>query len=171
MRDFTFVSPAEKAVYADWNGRRMEMPVFNDIMELAGDQAKQPGSPCVSGEARVLATYVNSYYAGKAALIEKQTGEGRTLHLGSAFSRENVRLLLEYTGVLAPFAAVIEAPEGVELVQRKKGGRTWMFALNFQAEPQTLELKKRMKRMFAEGETILPGKFELPPYGVEVFEL
>ncbi|MCD7737035.1 MAG: Beta-galactosidase C-terminal domain, partial [Lachnospiraceae bacterium] len=144
------------------------------IMELA--ENREP--LCAGGQsdlsrddsdakARVLATYSDSYYAGKAALIEKKTGNGRTLHLGSAFSRENVKLLLEYAGVLSPFDTLIEAPEGVELVQRRKNGQTWMFALNFQSVPQTIALKQPMKRIFEECEA--DGEVVLAPYETEVF--
>ncbi|MCC8066214.1 MAG: beta-galactosidase [Clostridiales bacterium] len=184
VRDFTFTSPAEEPVHAIWDaendcpeksersdlahsgigqegisafkGMHLDMPTFNDIMEPAKESVK------------VLAVYGNSYYAGKAAVIEKKTGKGRTIHLGSAFSRKNVKLLLSYTGVLEPFAKSIEAPEGVELVQRQtKDGQTWLFALNFQAEPQTIILKQRMQRVFAEKDA--EGELVLEPYEVEVF--
>lgn len=172
VRDFTFASPAEPPVYADWDGHKMEMPVFNDIMELAensslGDSGKYDLQNDSDNNMRILACYSNSYYAGKAALIEKKTGNGRTLHLGSAFSRENVKLLLEYTGVLSPFDELIEAPEGVELVQRRKGSQMWMFALNFQSMPQTIVLKQPMKRIFGECEAAVD--VILAPYETEVF--
>ncbi|MCD8346704.1 MAG: beta-galactosidase [Lachnospiraceae bacterium] len=196
VRDFTFTSPAEEPVYASWEKEMMdvtsvsntgwmekadpeqirenssskekiilplqqseirtEMPVFNDIFELA------------DADAKVLAVYSNSYYAGKAAVMEKKTGCGRTIHLGSVFSREIVKLLLKYTGVISPFDAVVEAPEGVEVVQRKKGGSSWLFVLNFQAVSQTITLKKSMWSVFEECE--VSGEKNLAPFEVEVFE-
>ncbi|MCD8155607.1 MAG: beta-galactosidase [Clostridiales bacterium] len=160
VRDFTFTSPAEGPVFAQWNGNNknsVEMPLFNDILEAADENT------------RVLAVYANSYYAGKAAVTEKKTGKGRTIHMGSAFSRENVRLLLEYTGVLEPFAEIIEAPEGVEVVKRQKEGKSWLFVLNFQAEAQTVALKRRLRRIFAEEEA--EGEVVLKPFETEVFQL
>lgn len=159
VRDFTFTSPAEKAVYADWDGQKLDMPLFNDIMDIAED----------AQEVKVLAVYANSYYKGKIALAEKRTGKGRTLHLGSAFSRSNVKTLLAYTGVLEPFAEIIEAPEGVELIQRTKNGRKYLFVLNFQPDEQRLLLKKEMKRLFKGGTAI--GEVKLAAFEVEVFEL
>lgn len=159
VRDFTFTSPAEKAVYADWDGQKLDMPLFNDIMDIAED----------AQEVKVLAVYASSYYKGKIALAEKRTGKGRTLHLGSAFSRSNVKTLLVYTGVLEPFAEIIEATEGVELIQRTKNRRKYLFVLNFQPDEQRLLLKKEMKRLFKGGTAI--GEVKLAAFEVEVFEL
>lgn len=168
VRDFTFESPAEEPVYAVWTARIadpqmepqseicIEMPLFHDIFEQADTDAK------------VIATYSNSYYAGKAAVMEKQTGRGRTIHLGSAFSREIVKLLLDYTGILSPFDSVIDAPEGVEVVRRSKDGRSWLFVLNFQPLPQTITLKKSVWSVFEESE--ISGEKHLAPFEVEVFE-
>ena len=61
VRDFTFTSPAEPSVTANWDGQTIDMPIFNDIME-----------PVEEGE--TLAFYDNSYYAGKPAVIRKNTG-------------------------------------------------------------------------------------------------
>lgn len=159
VRDFTFTSPAEKAVYADWDGQKLDMPLFNDIMDIAED----------AQEVKVLAVYANSYYKGKIALAEKRTGKGRTLHLGSAFLRSNVKALLAYTGVLEPFAEIIEAPEGVELIQRTKNGRKYLFVLNFQSDEQRMLLKKEMKRLLKGGTAV--GEVKLAAFEVEVFEL
>lgn len=65
IKEYTFTSPAEVPVYADWNGREMEMPVFNDIMEPAGG--------------KVLAAYKNSYYAGKAWLHRTPCGKRKSI--------------------------------------------------------------------------------------------
>ena len=100
VRDFTFTSPAEPSVTANWDGQTIDMPIFNDIME-----------PVEEGE--TLAFYDNSYYAGKPAVIRKNTGKGYAIHFGSTFSRENMKVLLEYTGILEPFQAMLEAPQEV----------------------------------------------------------
>lgn len=156
VRDFTFVSPAEDETWADWNGSRLETPVFNDILTpLDG--------------AKVLASYQSSYYAGQAAMLEKKSGKGRTIHLGSTFSRDNVRKLLEYTGIIEPFAGYIDAPEEVELVLRRKGESSYLFVLNFQYEPVNYTLKCPAKLMYT-GEEV-QGSCTLPAFGTAVYEL
>lgn len=134
-----------------------EMPLFHDIME--------PADP----DAKVLARYTGSYYAGKAAAVEKKTGKGRTIHLGGVFTQENLKLLLKYAGVLSPFDSLIQAPDGVDLVQRKKDGKTWLFALNFKSSSQKIVLGQKMRRVFAGND--VKGEIELAPYETEVFEL
>ena len=156
VRDFTFVSPNEDDTFADWGGEKLETPVFNDILTpLEGT--------------KVLATYSASYYTGEAALTEKRTGQGRTLHLGSSFSRENVRQLLAYTGILEPFAAYITAPEGVEVVLRRKGERKFLFVLNFQTTEQTITLHTPAVLLYTREKVV--GNVILPPFGTAVYEL
>ena len=156
MADFTFTSPEEEPVWADWDGQKLETPIFNDILTpLEG--------------AKVLASYANNYYAGAAALTERQVGKGRVLHLGSTFSRENVRQLLAYTGVLEPFAGLVDAPETVEVIQRKKGGRRFLFLLNYLPQAAEIALKSPGTLLYT-GERV-EGGYTIPAYGTAVFEM
>ena len=159
VREFTFASPAEPPVYAKWeNGMQSEMPIYHDVMELA-DGAE---------DAKVLARYTGSFYAGRPAVIEKKTGKGRTIHYGSTFSRENVKQLLNYTGVLEPFADVLSAPEEIEVIERKKDGRTFYFVLNYLPEEQTVVLHQKMRRLYDDAQ--VEGELVLKPYGTAVLE-
>lgn len=157
IQDFTFTSPAEEDSYALWTaGEKLEMPIFNDILTpLQGT--------------KVLAEYGTSYYAGEAALTERPFGAGRTLHLGSAFSRDTVRQLLAYTGVLEPFQNIIDAPEGVEVVLREKDGQQYLFVLNFQQTEQNINLKQPAVLLYT-GEKA-EGQITLPPFGTAVYAL
>ena len=156
IRDFTFVSPAEEETWADWNGGKLETPVFNDVL------TPMEGT-------RVLASYEGSYYAGAAALTEKALGKGRTLHLGSAFSRKNVLLLLIYTGIREPFGKYITAPEEVQVVMRRKEGRQYLFVLNYQPSEQSFILNVPAISLSC-GESVT-GMVTLPPFGTAVYEL
>lgn len=163
VRDFTFTGNFEEAAAADWGEKELPMPVFNDILEIAeGEDGKN---------AKVLATYQNRYYKGKAALIENRVGKGRVLHLGSAFCRENVRMLLAYTGVLEPFADLVDAPAGVELVLREKEGRTFLFLLNFQDSPQSVRIKRRARSLFDDRLTEPDTAVEMEAFATLVFEI
>lgn len=164
VKEFTFTHALEEPSWAEFGGKRMETPLYNDIMEVAKD-ADGNNVEC----AKVLATFGSSFYEGTAALIEKNVGKGSALHLGSAFSRQNTEMLLEYLGVKEPFAKLIEAPEGVELVMRRKDGKEYLFVLNYQFEAQKIVLKQQMRSMFS-GEAVT-GEYEMPKFGVEVFEV
>lgn len=82
VSDFTFVGPNDDVMYVDWNGTKIEAPIFNDILEVASDNAK------------VLGTYIGNYYDGKPALIENTYGKGNVIYFGATFTRENVKLFL-----------------------------------------------------------------------------
>lgn len=157
IQDFTYTSPAEEAVYADWNGTRLPMPVFNDILTpLSGTD--------------VLARYANSYYKGEAALTEHRTGKGRVLHLGSAFSREALPALLKYAGAASPFVGLTDADgKEVELTLRRKQGKDFLFVLNFQAREVSYTLQKLMRALYTNEET--SGTQTLPAFGTAVYEI
>lgn len=156
VTDFTFTSPEEEPVWADWDGQKLETPIFNDILTpLEGT--------------KVLASYANNYYAGAAALTERRVGKGRVLHLGSTFSRENMRQLLAYTGVLEPFAGLVDAPETVEVIQREKDGRRFLFLLNYLPQAEEITLKQTGTLLYT-GEKA-EGSYTIPAYGTAVFEV
>ena len=141
---------------AEWNGECFEMPVYNDVITpLEGTQ--------------VLARFASSYYAGEAALTEHVYGKGRVLHLGGTFTVENTRHILTHFHLLEPMQAIVEAPESIELVMRKKDGQRWLFALNYNSFPVDVTLKKPMVSMLDGKES--EGAFTLPPYGVEVWKV
>ena len=156
VRDFTFATPAEETPHADWGGSRISTPVFNDVLTpLDG--------------AKVLARFASSYYAGEAALTEHAVGEGRVLHLGSAFSTDSVSMILRHLGLLSPLRFDIELPPDVELVVRKKDGKRWIFALNYQPQPQEIRLCRPMYSLFEDKR--VSGEMTLAPYDVQVWEL
>ena len=156
IMDFSFASPAEDTPRAVMNGQEMEMPVFTDILTpLSG--------------ARVLARYASSYFAGEAALTEHDIGEGRVLHLGSAFGAENTRMILDHLSLTAPLRDIVDAPEDVELVLREKGGCRWLFALNYQPQAQTLTLNVPAHDLITDSP--VSGAITLAPYDVRVFRL
>ena len=156
VMEYTFASPAEEEPYAVWNGRRMPMPVFNDVLTpLEG--------------AQVLARFGTSYYAGEAALTEHRVGEGRVLHLGGAFSREAAQMILAHLGLLEPLADIVSAPQEVELVLREKDEKKYLFALNYQPQPMEIVLHREAFSLFEE--KAVSGSVTLAPYGVEVYRI
>lgn len=156
VEDFTFCSPAEATVTADWNGEVLSMPVFNDVLEALPS-------------AQVLARYASSFYAGKPALVENTVGKGRVLHIGSTLCNTNVKQLMTYAGCLSPWKDTVVLPEGMELTARVKDGRTYLFLLNFQSQPQPVQFLKPVVSQIS-GEQLV-GEVTFPAYGVEVVVL
>ena len=178
VREFTFVHPDEENDPAT--------PVFNDVLtvaEIAGDDiassdyassddaAEGPDHCDVtsSAPAEVLERYAHSYYAGEPCLTVNTVGKGRVYHLGSAFSQKMLQRIFTHAGVISPFADLVNAPEEVELVMRKKDGRRFVIALNYTAQEQVITWKKPVKSLFRDAPMV--GAQVIPPYGVEAAEL
>ena len=156
VRDFTFAAPAEPENAMDWDGERLPLPVFHDILTPLDGTT-------------VLARYTGSYYAGEAALTAHSFGAGTVLHLGSCFDRATVRRILEYCGAASPLRGVMDIPEAVELVLREKGDRRFAFLLNYTDAEQTVTLHQPMKNLYT-GER-KQGAVILPPFGTAVYEM
>lgn len=157
VEEFTLIGPDDEEVFMDWNGRQVPTGVFNDILAPTGDEAK------------VLAVYEGGYYKGKPALVETRCGEGRVLHFGGTFTRENVKVFLEYTGILEPFGGLVQAPADCEIGMRTKDGKSYLFVLNYAKQPLMITLKKEMRDM--DDDTAAAGPVELKPFETKVYAL
>lgn len=157
VKEFTLVGPADDKVMADWNGVKIDTGVFNDILESTGPDAK------------VLAAYENNFYAGEAALVETKAGEGKVLHFGGVFTRENVKVFFEYLGIMEPLAQMVQAPEECEIALRRKEGREYLFVLNFSDQEQEICLGKAMTDL--DDQKQAEGKVILPAYGTKVYRI
>lgn len=155
VTEFTLIGPDDDAVAMNWNGKEVETGVFNDILATAGTDAK------------VLAEYSGSYYEGCPALIETKVGDGKILHFGGTFTRNNVRDFLEYTGILEPFAEMIHAPEECEIALREKDDMQYLFVLNFSKNDQRVELCSEMTDMDSGKKA--KGVEILAPYETKVY--
>lgn len=156
IQEFTLANPVEPMVTMDYQGEILETPIFQDIL-----------TPME--ETTVLASYQGSYFKGEAALTERRLGQGKVLHFGSTFSKENTAALLRCVGVVSPFTDYVQASEEVELVMRCKDDNVYIFVLNYNAFDVEFELKKQMLSMFDSKSVI--GKIALPSYGTAVYVL
>jgi beta-galactosidase len=152
--DYTFVAPDESGITVDWDGVELDAPVFNDILEPLG-------------RARVLGTYRQGYYAGKAGLLCSAYGKGRVYYFGGAFSRETASVFLRKLGIAEPHAGVIGAPESCEITLRVKGDKGYYFVLNYAKKAAVITLKRELRDLYSG--KILSGVVELPPYGTAVY--
>ncbi len=132
VKEFTFLSPADDPVAMTWQGEAIETGIFHDILQTTGSEAK------------VLATYASNYYEGEPALIETALGKGKTLHFGGTFTRQNTAAFLRYADVITPWKDLADLPATCELALRKKGDAQYLFVLNYEATPQTINVKQPM---------------------------
>jgi beta-galactosidase len=155
--EYSYVAPDDGKVMADWDGTLIEAAVFNDQLLPVGEGAE------------VLAAYTSSYYAGQPALIRNRFGKGEAYYFGGAFAVDTARVFLQKLGVSEPLSELIELPESCELALREKEDGKYLFALNYQAQPEEITLKREMKDMLT-GQNV-SGKIVLEKYGAAVYRI
>ncbi len=157
VEEFTLLGSDDDAAMMSWNGMEVDTGVFQDILMAAG------------ADANVLARYSGNYYAGKPALIETSLGDGKILHFGGTFTRENMKNFFAYAGVLEPFSGIIQAPEECEIALREKEDQRYLFVLNYAKESQEIILQREVTDM--DSQISVSGTVMLAPYETKVYKL
>ncbi len=119
-----------------------------------------------AGKAQILATYDKGYYEGRGALTLHEFGKGKVLHLGSTFCENNLGAIFKYLGVESAPGKVAEVPEEVETVLRAKGGKKYLFLLNYSFKSQKVVLRRALRDLFSESE--VSGTLDMKPFEVRV---
>ena len=159
VKDFTFVHEVDEGMSADFNGQRIDMPLFNDILSAQKDDS----------DVKILATYNDGYYSGMPALLENSFGKGRVFHLGSVFTESNLKALFKYIGVRSIVNDIADVPEEVEVVVRSVGEQKYLFLLNYSFDAQSVVLTQESTDMFTGKDTY--GFIKLSPFDVKVYKL
>lgn len=92
--------------------------------------------------AEVLATFRDDFYAGSPALTVNRFGKGRAYYIAS---RNDARFLGDFCDALAAELCLLRAldadlPEGVTAQLRTDGEKRFVFLMNFNAAPATVDL-------------------------------
>lgn len=154
VKDYTCLGPGDDPVYAIWEDKQIEAPVFNDILEPEG--------------AQVLAVFKGNYYDGLPALVANDVGRGTAYYFGAGFSAGTAEVFLRKLDIASPFAQWLELPEEVELAVRSKNGRHYCFLMNYMPYSTGVVVRRPMKNLLS-GETV-SGRVRLEKYGVMVLE-
>ena len=118
--------------------------------------------------AKVLATFVNDYYAGSACFTENQFGNGRAYYVGTRpdkdFMRDFLTKILNGQGL-----KISDLPEGVEMMTRSKKGKSYCFYLNHGETDKTIKLPSGKYEDVVTG-TMHERTLRLAKYGVSVLQ-
>jgi beta-galactosidase len=153
VADFTVVPPGETSFIRFRDSEALlEAPIFNEVLAPSGDKV------------RVIATYASDYYAGQPAVTLHQEGNGRVIHFGCFFTRQNVAALLDALTIEDPLAGWVEIPAEVQAVVRSNGAERFCFLLNFTNKEQPVIFKEPAFDLL--GEQKLQGHTEIPSYDV-----
>lgn len=148
IANYTFVGPFDEPGQADMNGEKLDMPVFNDVLEITGE------------DTRVDAVYSANAYRGKPAVASRAIGKGRIWYYGATLSADSGAAMLRRMGFGEPAAELLRLPACCELAIR---GDTH-FVLNYSRQPQTITILQPMTDLLGKGE--VQGEVTLQPFDV-----
>ncbi|MBA9085110.1 beta-galactosidase [Fontibacillus solani] len=118
--------------------------------------------------AEVLAEYGSDFYKGMPVLTVNKFGKGHAYYVASSpeasFLEGFLSNLCEEQGV----KPLMAAPEGVEVTRRVKNGMSYLFLLNHNADPATVEINSE-KTDILTGK-IVSGSLTVPGRGVSILE-
>ena len=146
------------------------LPAAGNGLGLSGEYVAREFCDLIHAEtATVLATYGADFYAGRPALTVNELGKGRAYYIAS---RNDERFLDDFYGALGRQLGLLRAldaelPSGVSAQLRTDGERRFVFLMNFNPAPVTVDLGA------ISGVDLLTGAplqkhVELPAYGVVV---
>lgn len=127
-----------------------------DVVHLRGAQAK--------------ALYGGDYYAGMPCVTENRYGSGYGVYVATApedpYLEKLARHYCKQYGIRAP----LDVPQRVEVTERSKGGKNFIFVLNHTARQQTIHLPENLSAHDLLGAVCENGAYTLKPYDVLIFE-
>ncbi|RAO29003.1 Beta-galactosidase [Micromonospora noduli] len=80
--------------------------------------------------AEVLASYTDGPLPGVPALTRHRVGDGAAWYVGTRLDEQATDRLVARLLAEAGVRPTVSAPSGVEVVRRRDGDRTWLFAIN-----------------------------------------
>lgn len=170
--EYSFVSPEDGQVMADWDGTRIEVAVFQELLTpLSGTASGTFAQNTPKGE--ILARYLSGPYQGEAALILSTYGQGKVYYFGGAFSNQTVKVFLDKLHLKAPWQHIVKAPETCEIAVRRKveDGRekNYLFVLNFMGTEAKIQVERPCVDLLSGKE--LSGEYALEKYGTVILDI
>ncbi len=145
-------------------------PVAGNELGLSGDYLVRDYCDLIHAEtALVLATYQADFYAGRPALTVNSFGQGQAYYIAS---RNDDRFLNDFYGALSSKLGLLHSldvplPAGVSAQMRSDGQRRFIFVMNFNAAPASINLGDTSFDDLLGGAPV-SGPITLDGYGVMV---
>jgi beta-galactosidase len=146
---------ANEAHRMSWRGREYCTGLLMNLPEVS--------------DAAVEATYADDWFAKRAAMTRRNSGDGQAIYLATlparAFYDAFFDALLDDRNV--PRILGKDVPEAVEIIERSgDDGRRLVFLLNCTAEPQSVAIPSPMHDVWQEEDLSVAA--ELPPHGSRI---
>lgn len=150
--------------------RRNVVPETGKVHGLSGSYEARHYLEIVHPEgAETLAVYGDDFYAGQPALTVNRFGKGRGYHIASRNDERFVGDFLRFVmdDLKLPRAVEAKLPHNVNAQIRVQNGRNWVFLMNFNSGPATVDLGTK-KYTDAETHETIQGNLPLAAYGSRV---
>lgn len=154
VEEYTYVSHFDTEVCIAWQDKQAGAREFHDVLEVT------------DGQVEAVFSGRGCHYDGKPAIVSKKTGKGCAYYVGTIFTEELARMIVETMELtkLSPAYGEIKLPETVELCRR--GDVT--FLLNYEETPARICLKERKIDLLT-GEEV-QGEAEIPARDVKILK-
>lgn len=154
VEEYTYVSHFDTEVCIAWQDKQAGAREFHDVLEVT------------DGQVEAVFSGRGCHYDGKPAIVFKKTGKGCAYYVGTIFTEELARMIVETMELtkLSPAYGEIKLPETVELCRR--GDVT--FLLNYEETPARICLKERKIDLLT-GEEV-QGEAEIPARDVKILK-
>jgi len=119
--------------------------------------------------AQASAVFASGYFAGKPALTINEFGKGKALYAATLLEPSFMSWLMSGFIEQLGIGPALATPRGVEAVVRSKPGRQFLFLLNHNPRPETLDLDSWSGKELLSGKTV-QGWLTLEPNGVAIVE-
>jgi len=149
------------------------LPATDNALGLSGEYIAREFCDLIHAEtAQVLATYKSDFYAGCPALTVNQLGKGDAYYIAS---RNDERFLDDFYAAVGSQLNLLRAldaelPTGVSAQVRADRAHRFVFLMNFNPGPTTLDLGSASGTDLLTGASVR-GQAELQGYDVMVLEL
>jgi len=115
----------------------------------------------------VIARYTQDYYAGKPAITLNEFGKGKAIYVGTFGERNFYQHLVDWALHEAGIIPKYDAPQGVEICERRSDNQRILFILNHTQKEQQVQLDGTYRDLLADKPA--SGKMTIPPLGVAIF--
>jgi len=141
-----------------WDGksflgiRWVDAPYFSDVL--------RPET------AKTVATFNDTYYAGKPAMTANAYGDGTAYYFGAGFSVENAADLIEYFGLQPLCAELVTCSKNIQFASREDAKEAYWFFANYKDCEEKFVVNGTVADLIS-GESF-SGECTLAPYQVVV---
>ena len=118
--------------------------------------------------AEVLAEYGDEFYQGMPVVTKNSFGKGQAWYVASSPDQDFLKGLAGYLATSHQIKPLLKTPAGVEVSKRTKDGHSFLFVMNHNPQPETVDLGGEQSLDLLTNQQV-SGLQEIPARGVRIF--